>query len=48
MFFTLKATYTLKIFKYLFLIFGHAEKRLDYEKKLISKFMTSYPGKKNN
>ena len=48
MFFTLKATYTLKIFKYLFLIFGHAEKQPDYEKKINFKIYDFIAWEKNN
>ena len=33
-YFTLKALFVLKTFKFLFSIFGHAEKRLDYKDKV--------------
>ena len=43
--FTLKALLVFKIFKFLFCLLGHGEKRPDYRKiMLISKFMTSQPG----
>ena len=43
--FTLKALLVFKIFKFLFCLLGHGEKRPDYGKiMLISKFMTSQPG----
>ena len=40
-YFFLKALFVLKIFKFLFYLFGHVEKRLE----LISKFVMPQPGK---
>ena len=45
-YFTLKVFFILKIFKFLYLLFGHAEKRLIRKISLISKIMTSQPWKK--
>ena len=43
--FSLKSLLVLKIFRFLSLLFGHAEKRLHWKDRLISKFMTSQSGK---
>ena len=45
-YFTLKVFFILKIFKFLYWLFGHAEKRLIRKISLISKIMTSQPWKK--
>ena len=42
-YFTLKACFIFKIFKFLSWLFGHAEKSLIRKIRLISKFMTSQP-----
>ena len=44
-YFTLKALFVLKIFKFLSSSFGHVEKWLDQKDKVNFKFMTSQPGK---
>ena len=47
-YFTLKAFFILKIFKFLYWLFGHAEKCLIKKISLILKIMTSQPREKNN
>ena len=42
--FHLKALFVVKIFKFLFWLFGHAEKQFDLKDKVNFKFMTSRPG----
>ena len=44
-YFTLKAIFVLNIFKFLPWLFGHVENSLIRRIELISKFMTSQPGK---
>ena len=44
-YFILKAIFVLKIFKCLSWLSAHAEKRLDWKIRLISKFLASQPGK---
>ena len=44
-YFTLKALFVIKVFKFLFLLFGYVEKRLDLKIRLISKLMKSQLGK---
>ena len=44
-YFTLKALFVLKIFKFLSVLFDYVEKRLDRKIRLIAKFVTSQPGK---
>ena len=44
-YFTLKVLFVLKIIKVLSWVLGDAEKRLDHKDTLISKLMTSQPGK---
>ena len=44
-YFTLKAPFVLKIFKFLSVLFDYVEKRLDRKIRLIAKFVTSQPGK---
>ena len=43
-YFTSKAFFVLKIFKFFSRRFGHVTKQLDQKDKLISNFMTSHPG----
>ena len=43
--FPVKALFVLEIFRFLSCLFGHAEKRRQEKKRLISKFMTSQTGK---
>ena len=42
--FTLKSLFLLKIFKFLFWLFGHVEKQLGWKRWLISKRRSSQPG----
>ena len=44
-YFTLKALFVLKIFKFLSWLFGRVKKRFDWKDQVNSKFMMSYPGK---
>ena len=44
-YFTLKALFVLKIFKFLSWLFGHVKNGLIRKIRLISKLMTSQPGK---
>ena len=44
-YFTFKALSVLKVFKFLSWLFGHVENGLIRKIRLISKFMTSQPGK---
>ena len=44
-YFTLKALFVLKIFKFLSVLFDYVKKRLDRKIRLIAKFVTSQPGK---
>ena len=44
-YFTLKALFVLKIFKFLAWLFGHVKNGLIRKIRLISKLMTSQPGK---
>ena len=44
-YFTLKAPFVLKIFKFLSVLFDYVEKRLDRKIRFIAKFVTSQPGK---
>ena len=43
-YFTLRALFVLKVFKFLYFLFDHAPKRLDKKDRLISNFLTSQPG----
>ena len=45
LYFTLKALFVFKVFKFLSWHFGYVEKRLDEQDKVNSKIMTSQPGK---
>ena len=44
-YFIFKALFVLKILNFCSDFFGHVEKRFDKEAEVISKFMTSQPGK---